>query len=211
MPRIFLKPKSPEYADKERSRAGGERPCDHPGCDKPAVSRSPKDRSLSEYYWFCAEHAEAYNRAWNYFEGMSAQEMEEQIIRSALGDRPTWTYARHGTADDILRRATWKTYHFTEKEPEDAQTDREHQYRSRHFSEDERRSPEYQAMAILGLEPPLTLEGIKKRYKELAKTHHPDRNPGNKEAEELLKSINMAYTILRSSYERFSDIEDRTT
>ena len=56
-------------------------------------------------------------------------------------------------------------------------------------------SPEYQAMSLLGLEPPLDLDIIKKRYKELAKEHHPDRNAGSEQAAERLKDINAAYKI----------------
>jgi curved DNA-binding protein CbpA len=49
----------------------------------------------------------------------------------------------------------------------------------------------------LGLEPPLSLDRLKRRYKELVKKHHPDANGGDRGAEERLKSINEAYTTLR--------------
>ena len=58
-------------------------------------------------------------------------------------------------------------------------------------------SPEGRAFAVMGLEPPLTLEQLKRRYKELVKKHHPDANGGDRGAEERLKSINEAYTTLR--------------
>jgi curved DNA-binding protein CbpA len=41
------------------------------------------------------------------------------------------------------------------------------------------------------------LSELKARYKELVKTHHPDRNGGDKLAEERLKDINDAYSTLR--------------
>lgn len=51
-------------------------------------------------------------------------------------------------------------------------------------------------------------EELKKAYRRLAVQHHPDRNPGDKKAEELFKEINEAYSILsdankRSAYDRF--------
>jgi hypothetical protein len=52
------------------------------------------------------------------------------------------------------------------------------------------------ALAILDLKPGATEKEIKARYKELAKRHHPDRNGGDRAAEERLKEINQAYTVL---------------
>ena len=59
---------------------------------------------------------------------------------------------------------------------------------------------------IMGLEPPLSLAGIKARYKELVKKYHPDINRDDPKAEELLKSVNMAYTILKLNYEKFEEL-----
>jgi curved DNA-binding protein CbpA len=41
------------------------------------------------------------------------------------------------------------------------------------------------------------MEVVKTRYKELAKRHHPDANGGSRDAEERLKTINLAYAALR--------------
>ena len=61
-------------------------------------------------------------------------------------------------------------------------------------------SPEDQALMIFALAPPVTLPGIKTRYKELVKLHHPDANGGDKDCEERLKLINQAYATLKASY-----------
>ncbi len=50
----------------------------------------------------------------------------------------------------------------------------------------------------MGLTWPLTMPALKARYKELAKTHHPDANGGDRAAEERLKTINLAYATLRN-------------
>jgi preprotein translocase subunit Sec63 len=53
-------------------------------------------------------------------------------------------------------------------------------------------------LMTLGLTWPTTLDAVKTRYKELAKRHHPDANGGSRDAEERLKTINLAYATLRS-------------
>ena len=55
---------------------------------------------------------------------------------------------------------------------------------------------------ILGVNSNCTQEEIKKKYKELAMKYHPDRNPGDKNAEEKFKEINEAYEVLRDPEKR---------
>ncbi|MCS7311820.1 MAG: molecular chaperone DnaJ [Acidobacteria bacterium] len=62
--------------------------------------------------------------------------------------------------------------------------------------------------AILGVSRNATEEEIKKAYRRLALQYHPDRNPGNKEAEEKFKEITEAYSVLidkekRAIYDRY--------
>ncbi len=190
MPRIHLKPQSPEFADNKTQPK--ERVCDMPGCTGSGDFRAPKDRSLSDHYWFCAEHIGEYNKAWDFFDGMNEKEVEDHILNSLYGDRPTWRYDVDGAFADALYNQAWRTYNFTENDAP---------------RQEEQKTPEMEALAIFGLEPPTDLKEIKARYKELAKKYHPDFNPGDKEAEDLLKSINMAYTILKLAYEKFERIE----
>ena len=69
----------------------GFRRCDAPGCTAAGEHRAPKGRSaMAGYYWFCLEHVREYNERWNYYEGASAEELEEEIRRSTTWDRPTW-------------------------------------------------------------------------------------------------------------------------
>lgn len=195
MPRIFLKPNSPEYHDGNESARPGR--CDMPGCEAHGEYRAPQDRSLSEYYNFCLEHVREYNAAWNFFEGMSEQEIQDAAVNSLYGDRPTWRFDMEGMAAETLRRKAWQTYHYTDQEPPRAAPESKYQ------------TPEMAALAVLELEPPVTLSDIKLRYKMLAKKYHPDLNKGSKESEELLKSVNMAYTILKIAYQKFEELPER--
>ena len=48
--------------------------CDRHGCDQPGDRPAPKSPNSPERWYFCQEHAGEYNRNWNYFEGLSAED-----------------------------------------------------------------------------------------------------------------------------------------
>ncbi|MBI4611363.1 MAG: molecular chaperone DnaJ [Candidatus Rokubacteria bacterium] len=64
---------------------------------------------------------------------------------------------------------------------------------------------------ILGVSRDATDGDLKKAYRQLALQYHPDRNPGDKKAEEHFKEINEAYSVLsdpekRAQYDRFGTV-----
>lgn len=208
MPKINLKPNSPEFADKaSKATHSKTRACDMPGCRNGGEFRAPKSKELNDYHWFCQEHVQEYNKAWNFFEGMSIADMEDHIARATVWDRPTKRFDNAGQSEALKRKA-WQTYNFTDEEPpQTSKSDYKARNESRYAGN--RQTPEFEALAIMGLEPPITLEGIKSKYKELAKKFHPDLNPDDPNAEELLKKINMAYTVLKVAYQKFGELPEK--
>src|SRR3989338_336875 len=55
---------------------------------------------------------------------------------------------------------------------------------------------------ILGIKKDAPEAEIRKAFLKLAKKHHPDVNPGNKEAEQKFKEVNLAYEVLKDDKKR---------
>jgi DnaJ-domain-containing protein 1 len=160
-----------------------------PGCGAAGEYRAPKSRTnLTDYWWFCLEHVRAYNGSWDFYKGMSPAEMEAHLRADTAWQRPSWPLGRLGTG-------AWE---------EEVMRDPLHILAAGRVNQTRTRDPERtpaelrEPLATLGLSWPTTLDAVKSRYKELAKRHHPDANGGSREAEERLKTINLAYAALRS-------------
>jgi DnaJ domain len=175
------------------------RPCDHPGCAAGGEFRAPKSRlELGEYYWFCLDHVRAYNSAWNYYAGMNDREIEAEIRRDTVWQRPSWRIGdRHGPGYAARIRDYFGMF---SGHSEDArQRDRWNGNREQ-AAERRARSAREQALSVFEIEPPFTEVRLKARYKTLVKLHHPDAHGGDKASEEKLKIINQAYATLKASY-----------
>jgi DnaJ domain len=164
-----------------------------PDCGAPGEYRAPKSRrTLREYWWFCLEHVRAYNSTWDYYKGMSPADMEQELRSDTAWQRPSWPLGHLGPA-------AWE---------EDALRDPLHILASAGINQSRPRPGAHGAnetpgdlrepLSTLGLTWPTTLDAVKSRYHELAKRHHPDANNGSRDAEERLKTINLAYATLRS-------------
>lgn len=176
-------------------RDSGEQVCEVPGCAEPATHRAPKspDR-LNDYYWFCLNHVQAYNKSWNYYAGMSEDEVEAHIRRDTIWQRPTWKFGSRG---DRFTHACDRM-HDDYSVLEDEGPAHEYGRTRRERAGGPPPTPEENgALAALELDGPVDLATLKDRYKALVKRYHPDANGGDKNAEERLKVINDAYTTLK--------------
>ena len=92
--------------DSERG-AAQVRLCDRVGCDRPGDCPAPKSPNGPERWYFCAEHAGEYNRNWDYFAGLSAEEAaarEAGEARDASGFANAGHYRWGGEGDGTRSR-----------------------------------------------------------------------------------------------------------
>ena len=185
--------------DEDRLVRDANPPCEWPGCDGAGVHRAPKGRGRDgEYHLFCMDHVRAYNARWNFYAGLSQDEIEKQIRADTTWWRPTWPLGAGGKR----RRASLADESIVDFGAF-AQDDWDHEqtrpdYRNGNGWRPRPGSNEADALVTLDLHAPVTRDDIKVRYKELVKKYHPDANGGNRDAEERLKVINRAYSVLRS-------------
>jgi hypothetical protein len=70
------------------------RMCDRHGCDLPGECPAPKSPNSPERWYFCSEHAGEYNRNWDYFAGLSAEEAAARAAEEQRGAE-AFEQARH--------------------------------------------------------------------------------------------------------------------
>ena len=175
--------------------------CQHPDCELPGVYRAPKSRTqLNEYFWFCLDHVRDYNKAWDYYAGMSQAEIERHVRSDIVGGRPTWPLGKWGSHGPRGQAYTAHSAFIPDDVAEalngaQAKERRERELRRRNA----RLSKEEQALAVLELTAPVTMQEIRTRYRALVKKLHPAANGGDKSAEERLKVVNQAYSTLKAA------------
>jgi hypothetical protein len=194
--RIRVKP------DKDRRPRTHSPACEWPSCAAPATHRAPKGRLREQEYWqFCLDHVREYNHSYNFFAGMSTDDIARYQREAVIGHRPTWKMGMNGG------RPTARS-HSARFRPELAVDPfgafREFGGPAGARSDSERRetravrNAERKALDALGLEADASLQEVKTRFKALVKRHHPDVNGGDRSSEDRLREIIQAYKYLKS-------------
>lgn len=81
--------------------------CDRDGCTEPGDRPAPKSPNSPERWYFCEAHAGEYNRSWDYFEGLSAEEAaarEADERRTSAGYSDAKYYSWAGPGDGSRSR-----------------------------------------------------------------------------------------------------------
>jgi hypothetical protein len=194
--RIRVKP------DKDRRLRAQCPACEWPNCEAPATHQAPKGRLREREYWqFCLEHVREYNHAYNFFAGMSTDDIARYQKEAVIGHRPTWKMGMNGGRPTSRSRSSRVHPEFTDADDpfgmfrELGGMGR----RSERLPEARAvRNAERKALDALGLEADASAQEVKRRFKTLVKRHHPDANGGDRSSEDRLREIIQAYNYLKS-------------
>ena len=168
--------------------------CAVPGCCQPGEYKAPLEpanfNGPGSWRLLCLDHVRAHNSAYNYFEGMSADEIA--VAQSPYGGWEPATRAFAVAGGDPAPR--WSEF----SDPLEAISarfrERTRQERPSRFSRDERR-----ALSVLGLGEDTDLHSVRKRYSELVRRFHPDRNGGDRRHEGKLGEVIAAWQMLKGA------------
>ena len=169
--------------------------CDSPKCNEKGEYRAPKSRvMLNKYFYFCLDHIKEYNKSWDFYKGMSVEQIENSMRSDTFWDRHSWPLKN--SFKNIFDEFNEYVEDFV-KNDDDKINDT---YFKNKLLDENLTIEEAKALKELDLKMPISLEKIKKNYKKLVKIFHPDVNGNNKDAEEKFKQINESYKLLLKKF-----------
>ena len=173
------------------------RVCAEPGCEGPGEFRAPLLDAVPSgrdgpppFRWLCLDHVRAFNAGYNFFNGMSPEEIH-------LAQRPYAGWERETRAfSGVDRGPRWADF----ADPLDAIAAR---FRREHAPERSDGKPlsgqDRASLKVLGLAPDADRMALRRRYSELVRRYHPDRNGGDRSFETQLQQVIAAYQQLRQA------------
>jgi hypothetical protein len=108
------------YGAKGRA-AARVRLCDREGCNEPGDRPAPKAPNSPERWMFCEAHAAEYNKNWNYFAGLTAEEAAKRAAEEEAGAsayRKSAHYQWAGPGDGTRSRDEMRALDTLELEPD---------------------------------------------------------------------------------------------
>ena len=166
--------------------------CDWKNCKKIGKYKAPVEKDNSKKFkWLCLDHVKEFNKKWDYFTGMNENEINEFIKSDMTWHKPTQSFASSDNFFNIL----WKNI----------LNDQQGIYLRNLYKTNNRKiknfnSKDIEAFKVIGLKEGSDWQKIQKKFKSLVKKFHPDMNAGNKNFEDKLKVITLAYTQLKITY-----------
>jgi hypothetical protein len=167
--------------------------CAAPGCSAPGEFKAPLQPANFDgpgsWRFLCLDHVREHNAKYNFFDGMTPDEIQAAQSPLAGWERPSRKFAANG-ADPPPR---WSDF----ADPLDAiatRFGRVRNERTSRFNKAERR-----ALGVLGLGQDADRHALRQRYSNLVRRFHPDKNGGDRSHEGRLGEVIEAYQLLRKS------------
>lgn len=195
---------APRNPDRFHGRVRGQhRPCAHPGCADVGEFRAPNPYGRSggfdgpgDYQWLCLDHVRAFNARYDFFSGMSREEIEDAQMPAAGWANTSRAFTQGG----VDSPPKWADFH----DPLDAISAR---FRGRMAEAAPRpradgkflTAEDRRALKVLALPEDADRKQLRSRYSELVRKYHPDRNGGDRSFEKKLQATVEAYQLLRIS------------
>jgi len=173
---------------------GAQDRCAVPGCGEPGEYKAPFAPSNFDgpgsWRFLCLDHVREHNARYNFFAGMSTEEITAAQSPVAGWERVSRPFAHFG-ADPA---PAWSDF----ADPLDAIAGRFGRNGSgagqSRFTRAEQR-----ALDVLGLGEQADRHGLRQRYSHLVRRYHPDKNGGDRSHERRLGEVIQAYQLLRKS------------
>lgn len=179
----------------------------HPGCRETGEFRAPGERrggfdGPGEWRWLCLDHVREFNSGYDWFAGMSADEIYAAQAPAAgwRTESPSFR-GPGGLGAGVDGMPRWADF----DDPLDAISARANGIKSRVRREAEVTAAgrfsreEAAALETLGLGSDIDRTKLRRRYSELVRRYHPDRNGGDRRHEARLGRVVEAYQLLRKS------------
>ena len=162
--------------------------CDWGKCTEIGLYKAPIEKDNSKKFrLLCLEHIKLFNKSWDYFDGMNQSEIEDFLRSDMTWHRPTQKFGSSDNFFNILwNNALNDKFNFFKQEKII------NTLNGRKLNEKDKN-----AFKIMGLELNASWPIIQKKFKTLVKKFHPDKNSGNKQFEDKLKKITLAYSHLK--------------
>jgi hypothetical protein len=179
---------------------GKPRSCLVDGCENPGEFRAPPEdvrRSPDgppQWRWLCLEHVRTFNAQYNFFKGMSPEEISDAQRPHAGWERETRAFS----ASAHTPPPRWTDF----SDPLDAigARFRERMAEARQRADGKPLSGEdRKALKTLGLDADADRKSLRTRYTELVRRYHPDHNGGDRMHEKALQDVIAAYSHLRKA------------
>ena len=168
--------------------------CGVRGCSEPGEFRAPLSPGdfdgPGSWHYLCLEHVRVHNARYNYFAGMSPEEITAAQSPIAGWERVSRPFATGG-ADPP---PAWSDF----ADPLDAITAR-YRPEARCAAVERFTAGERHALGVMGLNDDVDRMALRQRYSELVRRYHPDRNGGDRSLEAKLGAVIAAYQTLKGS------------